>query len=89
MKTDDVIEGLKVILKSDKYKDARKKINAWKERLRHADVAETKTIEEETTKFFSAMEASTPALYKMFRVDRNVISGQITKKLTGHDVIID
>jgi hypothetical protein len=47
MKTDDAIDSMKALLDSDKYKNARKKINSWKERLKHANSAEVQVIEKE------------------------------------------
>jgi hypothetical protein len=89
MNIDDALDSMNRLANSDKYKDAERRIDSWKERLKHADKAEVQEIEEESSKFFQSLKETEPAIYTMLKVDRNVLSAQIIKKLTGHDVIID
>jgi hypothetical protein len=80
---------MKEVIKSGKYKDARKKIDSLKERLTRADEGAALQVDKEAREFFSALRKSDPELCAVFKADETYLGMEIIRLLTGEDVIID
>ncbi|MFN7990623.1 MAG: hypothetical protein U0R44_00540 [Candidatus Micrarchaeia archaeon] len=80
---------LEKTLGSKGYKNASAKISAWKKKLATADRAAALRIRDEKGAFFARMLKSDPRLYSVFSGDDKALGQMLSRKLTGHDAIID
>lgn len=81
--------NLDKLIASEGYKDALRRVAAWKERLENGDVAEAMLVRQENAAFFSRMRKSDPELYSLFQLSDKELSEMIYKKMTGKDITID
>lgn len=77
------------LISSERYKDALRRVAAWKGRLETADRAEAMRVREENAAFFTRMRESDPELYSVFQLSDKELSEMIFKRMTGKDITID
>lgn len=77
------------LIKSEGYKDARKKITNWTEQLKTSDSKTTMQIRDELKDFFSQLKKAKPQLYAVFQGQHKQLSETVYEKLSGKQIIID
>jgi hypothetical protein len=82
-------EDLSKTMGSEKYIDARKRIDAWAERIRQGGKDAAARVLREKNPFFESMRKNSPGLYTLFEADDRMLSRIGLLKTTGEDVIID
>ncbi len=81
--------NLNKLIKSPEYRDTKKKIKGWRERLEKADKKETISIQKEKIKFFTKLKKKSPTMYSVFQIDEKELSERVLRKLTGKSIVID
>jgi hypothetical protein len=82
-------EMLSGVLGSEKYRDARARVDEWAERIRIGQKDAAVAVLREKNAYFSSMRKNSPGLYAFFEADDRSISRMGLRKITGEDVIID
>lgn len=82
-------ERLSGVLGSDKYRDARTRVDAWAERIRTGEKDASVAVLREKNAYFSSMRKNSPGMYAFFEADDRSISRMGLRKITGEDVILD
>lgn len=77
------------LMQRESYKDARKRITAWKQRIERAEKADAVAIESEVEDFFSKLESSDKDVHRLLQADRKILRQRLMKIITGKEVIID
>jgi hypothetical protein len=77
------------LLNSEKYLEARKKIDSWKRELRVGGETVALQVEKEKIEFFAGLRGRDPELCKLFHADEAYLGEEIYRKLMREEIIID
>ena len=81
--------GLEELMASEKYLEAKKKIDSWKRELRVGGETVALQVEKEKIIFFARLRGRDPALCAIFHADEAYLTEEIYRKLTRADIVID
>ncbi len=85
----DTVAGIRLIIKSEGYRDARRRIDYWISRIESGAKPDAKKALLEKNRFFSSMRKKSPGLYALLEADDRMLSRLGVLKATGVDAIFD
>jgi hypothetical protein len=74
---------------TEKYREAREKTDAWRERIRAGSRTDIPQALREKNIYFSALRKGSPGLYALLEADDRALSQEGIRRLTGREIIID
>lgn len=76
-------------ISSEKYREARMRIDSWHERIRGGAKGDIMLALREKNGFFASMRKHSPGLYALLEADDRALSQAGIRKITGKEIIID